>query len=739
MKRIRKMRDSILKKRIQIGNVQVKGPSRELKGLQLDSTKDLENSNGGNLMSQQNGKPVSTCSYCQKTFERRAAFATHSANCPAKKSPSTKNEVQSKIRVATKEEIHTKLRNQTNTTLVKNVSENQKKENQNKQTPVKPDTNIEGLTDYLYEYESNHLNRVNIKQEPQEEEFNSSSTQATNGSDINEMFENLEKQTFGEGLIGLDLMVSTGHDSPDEEESPEEYNEVRDNLKQENSEVKCDVEIGEVFGENHQSSPEKEDGPVKKKKGFRTVPPSKQLACRCKICNKQFNALSNLRRHISMFHYRARRFGCSLCDYRAFRRYDIVNHLTFVHKMEGERESMAVEFVIAYDVEYSKDDVEHDIVVVNETTIESLKIPENVVKTYENKGKRKKTVTEEKMQLETEAKIEKEEQPSNAVDSTAAPTIPETILPKVVRRKLRKVLSQEIDSGQRRPIRNRIKAVNSDFVYDLSTLKEEPKEHTIRLSLKRRNTMGIVDNKHNVPSELTPPIKITPYRLRTESLIPANKDLVKGYAARMCRNVVHEALAAPSTLPELPAERPLMRPRLSLPNRSDSNNTPVIEATELEVARLESTFFDDSFLEKFAKKANPSFKMKPLLGLQHSPLNSILQKFENNSNKIQNSEHANANNEPKDNNAVANPVDNLSITNTTPQQLPTLKPIHSTSLETLSEHVLQQIDSSPPNGTHIMEPTSPPSTPRKRITLMQRLAENRAKRRDPLLRSALEN
>ncbi|XP_061390462.1 uncharacterized protein LOC133325754 [Musca vetustissima] len=710
LKRIRKMRESILKKRIQIGNVHVKGPSRELKGLQLDSTKDLTFSNSENVLSQQNGKPVSTCRFCQSTFEKRAAFATHLANCSAKKQTVVKKEVQAKIRVATKDEIHTKLKNQNNKTFAKKLEENQKTEHEiktidQKPQPSKHEAQHDGLLSYFYDCDTNRLNSVNIKQEPQEDEFNSNSTHATNGSDINEMFENLEKQTFGEGLqtVSLDLMVSNQQQKDDDNGVSQDH--LPGNICSKNEvfvEPKQEIDGDELIAEQYTIETLSEAvAPKKKQKGFRTVPASKQLTCRCKICNKQFNALSNLRRHISMFHYRARRFGCSLCDYRAFRRYDIVNHLSFVHKMQGERESMSVEYVTMHDVKYSKDDVEHDIVVVNEVGSANPRTPESELKTYENKVKRKK----EKMPTEEEGAMKDNEVESPVKLETQ--NTPDKILPKAVRNKLRKVLSNDVNIGQRRPIRNRIKTVNSDFVYDLSSLKEEPREQTIRIALKRRNTVGMADNKTNMSADLTPPIKIVPYRLRTEPLVPSNKDSIKGCAARIYRNVVQEALAAPSTLPELPAERPLMRPRLSLPCRSDSLNAPVIEATELEVARLESTFFDDSFLEKFAKKSNPSFKMKPLLALQHSPLNSILQKFENNCNKVQNFENS---------------------------------PINSSQDNCLAdEHVLKQIDSSPPNGAHIMESTSPPSTPKKRITLMQRLAENRAKRRDPLLRTALEN
>ncbi|XP_075151697.1 uncharacterized protein LOC142225758 [Haematobia irritans] len=760
LKRIRKMRDSILRKRIQIGNVHVKGPSRELKGLQLDSAKDFETVQNGCEIDRQNDKPVSTCNFCQKTFDRRAAFATHLSNCPSKKTNLAKNEVQHNPRVAPKDENQTKLKNQKTPSVVKNLLENQneKIKTNNQQQGINSQSHEKNQAHLMYDYEST-TNRlyyeVNIKQEPPDEEFNSNSTQATNGSDINALFENLENQTFGQGLqtVSLDLMVSTHEQKQEEMRKDDKRDAINETIKDECTSTK------DIIPE---SSSDKKV--TKKLKGFRNTPASKQLTCRCKICNKQFNALSNLRRHISMFHYRARRFGCNLCEYRAFRRYDIVNHLSFVHKMQGERESMALEFVTTHDIQYSKDDVEHDIVVVNDAVDKTRIQKHSQLKTYDNKAKRKTIeskidrsiqksatsgMTDNDSKIKTceherkiiKAELDKERANRDGYKESREPSdvakIDDNVLhrTKVVKTKLRKALVQEVAISQKRPIRNRIKTVNNDFVYDLSTLKEEPKDQLPKLSLKRRNTMGVLDMKNATATELIPPpIKITPYRLRADPLIPANKEIVKGYTARVYRNVVQEALAAPSTLPDLPAERPQMRPRLSLPCRNDSNSKPVIEATELEVARLESTFFDDSFLEKFAKKANPSFKMKPLLALQHSPLNSILQKFEINSSKQLSTEEIPSRSPPQHQNNNRNFSE--ACTTTT---ILNSDPTHNGTFQTLGEHILKQIDSSPPNGAHIVEASTPPSTPKKRITLMQRLADNRAKRRDPLLRSALEN
>ncbi|XP_037827947.1 zinc finger protein 800-like isoform X1 [Lucilia sericata] len=678
MRRIRKMRDTILKKRIQIGDVQVKGPSREVKRLKMNNTEDNDVSNS---LDQQNGKSVTSCLYCLKKFERRAALTTHLSNCSARKTSLNKTEMSKKLNTLDLQINEEKLQKEISNQILESNNQNDKTVS-GEQTEAK----------------------VNIKQEPQENE-----NSGVNATNINELFQNLENQTFGNGLrtVSLEkleiLVDAKGIDNTNPGECNNGSYQVLCSYGEQNNEksVKRNKAINSGNGIKKE-----------KTKRFRIISASKQLTCRCKICNKQFNALSNLRRHISMFHYRSRRFGCSLCDYRAFRRYDIVNHLTFVHKMTEERETMAVEYVTVHEIKYSKDDVEGDIVVVSDeaTASEQNKIQEqgqvvvheNALRTYVKREKRKNVLLQPNKVLEH----------PNKVDSIVTKDVSHV---KVIRRKMKKSLDQQVE-GKKRPIRNRIKTVNKDFVYDLLTVKEEPKQSS-RVAFKRRNTM-FTDQNNTANVHLTPPsIKLTPYRLRTEPLIPLDKSAVKGVASNVCRNVIHEGLAASSTLPELPAERPQMRPRLISSSRNDSSTVPIIETTELEAARLKSTLFDDSFLEKFAKKSNPSFKMKPLLALQHSPLNSILQKFDATQQNIL---------QRTDNNNFFKPPEK---TNSTPPNF---------TLCSLQQTTLKEMDITP-NGKQVMERSSPPATPKKRITLMQRLAENRAKRRDSVIRTALEN
>lgn len=78
MRRVRLMRDSILKRRTRIDEVHVKGPSRELARLQSDKERtDLQNKAWiDNLEDIENGSK-NVCLFCGRQFERRAVLLSH--------------------------------------------------------------------------------------------------------------------------------------------------------------------------------------------------------------------------------------------------------------------------------------------------------------------------------------------------------------------------------------------------------------------------------------------------------------------------------------------------------------------------------------------------------------------------------------------------------------------------------------------------------------------------------------
>ncbi|XP_067618479.1 uncharacterized protein [Eurosta solidaginis] len=589
---------------------------------------------------------LSTCIYCNKSFERRAALSTHLQHCEVKNS------------ILDRTTIYGMSSSEKRTKLVSTMDKSYK---DNTRPPSFTSTPIEDPDTEL----------------------------------LNEMFANLGRQTFGVGLktveIDQDDLTGSGSDDSKQDEDQEEMVDEQENSQTEvthNASVEQSLAMEETREETvydiATNTPEanEDDADKKSSRRVRSVPPEKRLLCRCKICNKQFTALSNVRRHISMFHHRAQRFGCTLCEYRAFRRYDIVNHLGNSHGMSGDPETMSIEYVSEQEVNYTREDVDGDIVVLDGDS--KANVASASTDNLENGNENAQTPKRIKR-----AKTSLLAGPTTAVVATI----------KMTRQKLKSTQTPiEANSNgiagktpARRPIRNRIKPENKDFVYDLSSLVKKDinvvgaQNETTTRTLRRRNTMinsSAAARIHCIESLLGP---------------ADSRDHIRGTAQRLAASVIMSGAAASSTQPELPAERPQMRSRLLAAQRPETNSVHVIDTSQLEAARLQSTLLEDTFLEKVAKASSTSFKIKPSLSLHTSTLNWLLEKVD----------------------SSLNGKSSPSATLCSPETV--IKPIHV----------------SPPPS--IPRAIAPPPTPRKRITMLERLRDDKLKYRESLLRSALEN
>ncbi|XP_017130870.1 zinc finger protein 800 [Drosophila elegans] len=524
-RRIRMMRNTILKRRVQQGDIQPKGPCRELKRLQLSD--DVVGYVPEPLdASGEQRKIMSLCIYCEKSFERRAALSTHLLNCRAKQEALAKP--------------------------APSVKKPKVKSNESSLDAADEDPTAS----------------IDLpKDEPIKKEEIS----------LNDMFADLPEpnDSFAPGLhtVSLDqLNLANESDSASDEAS---------NTDEEH-------ELGPEAGPESTMDPEDAKGKVKKK---RIVPAEKQLRCRCKICHKQFNALGNLRRHISMFHYRARRFGCNLCEYRAFRRYDIVNHLGFTHKIEGDRDQLTEQYVSTHECEYSRDDVDGDIILLDkeEEVAAAEKETKPPIKTYERRLKRVKTITEsvgEARPISPTAVI-KEEPGQEPVESTPTPS--------KKRRKSRTQISPESGehSQEKRPIRKRVKAVNKDFVYDMVSFKPDgsgqPPPATLAVESMRAKLRRQPTGSHDESKPKQWEAYIT----------EAKKPLISGITQRIMLELVSQGLAVSATLPELPSERPQIRPRLISHTRSEGGQQQQQNVVETSLNPAPET---ESFIEKIAKR-----------------------------------------------------------------------------------------------------------------------------------------
>lgn len=526
LRRIRLMRDSILKRCVRIDEVQTRGPSRELARLQTDNEKrHAENKAWMNKSDLSNSSPM--CAYCGKTFERKAVLTTHLNNCPMKNKcpgPQTRR-----------------------FTEMANSTSNCRNGNDQPRTPS-----------ILNGYDLNELRDIKELDLNNPDEYMSlSGAPSRDGSPVNKR----KRKRTCKVLQGADSMA-------DASESLNELfwsiNNSSENMalktvslhKSPSStpppDTKSDSQKQDQIVEKNDKSPESESA----------LKSHKQVSFYCRICVKKFDVLSNLRRHISMFHYRKRKFGCKLCDYRAFRKYDVINHLNSNHSITGEREEV-LHYVIVKESkgERNEENIDADVIIDENGTLDVEVSPKNVEK------RRRRTKVKEPSKSPAESPPRETPVNTEVKNESKFTRTPSNL----------SLSSNEEGSSSslsKRPIRNRVKPVNKDFVYDLSNLLKKDMVLSEKTQ-RRRNTQCFLDDSSR--DSTTPPTlsngDTSPQAETTE--VPRNPNInpnIKGAALIMAHAAVSSFSACFHKPPELPAERPSIITRI-VPAVTDSKSS----------------------------------------------------------------------------------------------------------------------------------------------------------------------
>lgn len=61
---------------------------------------------------------------------------------------------------------------------------------------------------------------------------------------------------------------------------------------------------------------------------------------KCPQCDKVFDTDDKIKYHLNTYHSRQKRFKCKMCEYQGYRKKDTMNHLDYVHKISGDRETL---------------------------------------------------------------------------------------------------------------------------------------------------------------------------------------------------------------------------------------------------------------------------------------------------------------------------------------------------------------------------------------------------------------
>lgn len=460
MRRVRLMRDSILKRRTRIDEVPVRGPSRELARLQTD--KDLVDSQNkawlDNLENNQNGANI--CMFCGKKFERKAVLFSHHKVCQLKKKPSSRilltKKIDSKLNLNVWNDRELDDSSNSNSLDAHYSDEN------SRQTIIADKLN---KTEKLIKTEvddsaDNAITNKRKRNRTVKSIVNDDVKLVDDDESLNICWNNDRLTTIKEeglahsSILGIPEPI-TSSNSLDNIEM-----DFRTNV------LRGDKKTGATNGSKMRIA---------------------LTSSHCKYCFKKFSTASNLRRHINMMHSGPKKFTCNLCkngEFRARRQTDVISHMRAKHPFDGEKT------------------VTFGPIVMNEESFSSKQTP--------SINRRKERHTEVLQDDEGEIFIESETfSPTTERDSSDNIVLMDTsnensnfetddslvtIINEITydsieinskrkgrpktREKVKKVeIAPSIDNKKgtetvlaRRPVRNRTMPVKKDFVYDLSTI-----------------------------------------------------------------------------------------------------------------------------------------------------------------------------------------------------------------------------------------------------------------------------
>lgn len=558
MKRVRLMRDSILKRRTRIDEVQVKGPSRELARLQTCQERaDAQNKAWlENLENIDASVSVNVCTFCGKRFDRRVVLLSHSKVCHQKYKPAEAASLTKKANDGDNgsidtDSIETNVGHWPPTLLDESSNSN----SIDTETYLRQSTTVN-------KRKRNRALRVNVKEEQVETDDSYAANEITEEAVKNETPADIDTDLF---------------------DSESNVNTTTWNII--DPETKLNIcTIKEIKSDCAASVSKSIIS--EKSKGKET---SSSI---CKYCDKNFSNPSNLRRHITMLHVRQRKFGCLLCsEFRAFRKLDVIQHLNTAHEFAGKKVSIAEYISVKEDIisecqpsqnrrkdkhtAVLKDD-EVQVIADDIETSNSASLPDTISDSSNVQLIENATISEETTTLLTDR--------INSIKRKGRPK-------KIVKRRLSQKVERSVSADTnvtRRPVRNRTMPVKKDFVYDLSNLlkKEAPlytfKDHHSQPDAILVKQLSAITRSRNVsPSPVTDKQQQKKRRNTfqgnssaaeiekqngTEEMKPSSEagksdvtgtNSVKGAADVMATMAVSNNRAIFSKPPKLPTERPL--------------------------------------------------------------------------------------------------------------------------------------------------------------------------------------
>lgn len=419
------MRDNIIKKRMRADEVVTKAPvvNRELQKLQQSNGAEQASEENGNWhandLSGEYQNDSYTCPSCFKKFDRKAVYTSHvqacsDAKCREKdksKKRKAKEETKSKQLMEFDENSNASDPSvpgtppqiaSTSNSPPEDVNVNKRKRKQTSKVKkeevgakVLAPQEESNSVDWNLDDEEEKKKLDNIKKEIVEDDYKRVVQESAHDSAMNSTCNSSLSSNLNSTINAMDVHEPESRDDDDEDsalvidEKPEE-------------------EVGSQF--------------------------------KCPQCDKVFDTDDKLKFHLTTYHSRQKRFKCKMCEYQGYRKKDTINHLNYVHNIEGDKEMLEshMESVMkAVDEESLAKQSElkkNQLKIKRRLARERLKLngakPETVVAPKADEPVAVKAEPEVKIEVKPEIKVEFKE--PAAVSKPAEPSTPK---PPRIRRK----------------------------------------------------------------------------------------------------------------------------------------------------------------------------------------------------------------------------------------------------------------------------------------------------------------
>lgn len=662
MRRVRLMRDSILKRRTRIDEVPVKGPNRELARLQSD--KEIADSQNKAWIDnfEDSNCSANICIFCNRKFERKAVLLSHQKVCQLKKKPSSRISLSRKV----------------DQTKTNGWNDRDYDDSSNSNSLDAPFLDESSKSTAKSEKEKSTRIEKSVKTEVEDTVDPVTINKRKRSRTVKTIVNDNANDTDDEKSLNVCWKIDESTKIKEESVSPANVPDISTANHNVDTINSSDMDDSEAPADENVSN--EIAGTVKEEKKTRSTSRTtktrpKLTSSHCKYCFKKFSNPSNLRRHITMTHSGPQKFACNLCkvdEFRARRKTDMISHMRTKHQFDGER-AEAFKFVTVNDepppkqppsinrrkerhTEVLQDDEEeifiesepfapvndeetNDNQQLNDTSNENSNIEmDDVSGTNEPLDDKRKSRTRSK------EKLQKLERSLSFGDKKSIETLP-----------------------ARRPVRNRIMPVKKDFVYDLSTLlkkdykdfqHEFPKQTLTQLTqapqqqpiqnksrtaspthaaesrpCKRRNTLPDEPEQQTQPQPQTietyetvqedsnssakeetikkplPSQTVTSPQPKDEA-ITVNKTVepnhIKGAAVAMAQKAVQANRAVFFKAPHLPAERLLAAP-VAAPQRQQQFDSTSMK--DWPILKRPPNMFDE-FKSKISNIKVPGLKRK---------------------------------------------------------------------------------------------------------------------------------